>query len=178
MKEYDFALVAISKIEINNEAICEIANELMDHGIEDCTLSSRGNALILEFDREAKSYKDAVMSAIKDVESLNYLVVKSVDAGQYVGLSDAAELSALTRSALSKFSKGERGNGKFPTPYLRVTGKTPLYDWSEIANWLASKGLVDTEIVKNAHFTSMINMALKLRKGELTEVSLLISELA
>ncbi|WP_337233940.1 hypothetical protein [Proteus terrae] len=94
----------------------------MDHCIEDCTLSSRGHALILEFDREAKSYKDAVISAIKDVKSLNYLVVKSIDAGQYVGLSDAAELSALTRSALSKFSKGGRGNGKSPTLYLRVTG--------------------------------------------------------
>jgi hypothetical protein len=178
MKEYDFALIATCKNDVDAEVICQISNDLFEAGADDCTVSSRGNALIIEFDRESKSYKEAVISAIKQVQAIDSIIVKSVDAGQYVGLSDAAELSELTRSALSKFSKGERGNGNFPTPYLRVASKTPLYDWSEIASWLCSKGLIESELVENAKFTSAINTALKLRNGELEEVSTLVSELA
>lgn len=178
MKEYDFALIATSNIDIDGDVICEIMDDLIKIGADDCTVSSRGNALIIEFDREAGSYEKAVMSAIKDVQSIDLLTVKSVDAGQYVGLSDAAELSELTRSALSKFSKGDRGDGTFPTPYLRVAGKTPLYDWSEIANWLESKGLIEPELAENAKFTFTINTALKLQNGELEQVSMLVSELA
>ncbi|EIA1625486.1 hypothetical protein V8046_004781 [Vibrio parahaemolyticus] len=138
---------------------------------KDCTVSSKGNVLVVDFDREANSYEEAVVSAIKPVNSVDGLTVKSVDAGQYVGLSDTAELSQLTRSALSKFSKGERGDGIFPTPYLRVQGKVPLYDWSEIAQWLESRGLVEKGIADNAKITAQLNMELKLEKGELEHVS-------
>ncbi len=177
MKEYDFALIATSEKNVDAELIIQIANHLFDVGADDCTVSSSGNALVIEFDRESESYKDAVISAIKQVQSINGFTVKSVDAGQYVGLSDAAELSDLTRSALSKYSKGERGDGLFPTPYLRVNSKAPLYDWSEIATWLHAKNLLSSELVENAKFTSTINTALKLKNGELDEVSSLVNEL-
>lgn len=178
MKEYDFALIASCIKAVDGDAICKIADDLFAAGAEDCTVSSRGNTLIIEFDRESDSYEVAVVSAVKEVQSVGYLTVKSVDAGQYVGLSDAAELSTLTRSALSKFSRGVRGDGTFPTPYLRVAGKAPLYDWSEIASWLESKGLIEKELAENAKFTSTMNTALKLQNGELEQVSTLISELA
>ncbi|OKP02640.1 hypothetical protein [Xenorhabdus eapokensis] len=91
--------------KIDPELLCQVANFLYDVGADGCTVLSRNNAFIIEFDREADSYKKAILSAIKQVQSIG-LVVKSIDAGQYVGLSDAAEFAHLTRSAMSKFNKG------------------------------------------------------------------------
>ncbi|MBD6945043.1 hypothetical protein [Vibrio parahaemolyticus] len=73
--EYDFAIVAASSVNIDHKSICELADRLFDVGAEDCTLSSRGNALIIEFDREAESYEQAVMSAIKQVNLIESLTV-------------------------------------------------------------------------------------------------------
>lgn len=177
MKTYDFSVVARSPRKLNSDELCDMANELFGAGAEDCTISAKGNSVIISFGRESESYKEAVMSAIKQIKKNTDLLIKSVDAGQFVGLSDAAELSNLTRSALSKFSTGERGDGLFPTPYLRVSGKAPLYDWDEIAEWLETKGLVDTEVVENARFTRWINTALRLRYEDIVAVSHLMSEL-
>lgn len=175
--EYDFALVVASEIEIDGDAIVAISDSLFEAGAEDCTVYSKGNVLIVEFDRESDSYENAVISAIREVNSVKGLTVKSVDAGQYVGLSDAAELSNMSRSALSKFSKGERGKGNFPTPYLRVNGKAPLYDWAEIAQWLEENGILDKGVADNARVTSKINMALKLKNGELEDISRIAASL-
>ncbi|MDX7990869.1 DNA-binding protein [Xenorhabdus littoralis] len=166
MKEYDFALIAISpEKKIDSDLLCQIANTLYEAGADDCTVLSRDNAFILEFDREADSYKKAVLSAIKQVQSVG-LIVKSIDAGQYVGLSDAAEFAHLTRSAMSKFSKGVRGDGFFPTPYFRLNNKAPLYEWKEIADWLSRKGMIEPELAENAEVTADINTILSLKNKE------------
>ncbi|MBT0725690.1 DNA-binding protein [Rosenbergiella sp. S61] len=179
MKEYDFSIVAHSSRDLDADLVTEIANKLYDLGADDCTVSSQNNAVIVSFDREAHSYSEAVMSAIKQLKQFNFLTVKSVDAGEFVGLSDAAELSELSRSALSKFSKGERGGGGFPTPYLRLSGKAPLYDWAEIAEWLEDKGLIEPELVENATFTRLINTALRLKSNDdMNKVSSLVHEIS
>ncbi|MDF9399088.1 hypothetical protein [Vibrio sp. 1180_3] len=171
MKEYDFALVASYDKNINDDVFLELTNSIYESGADDSTVMNKGNTVLIEFNREAVSYEQAVISAIKDVNKVVGLTVKSVDAGQYVGLSDAAELSNLTRSALSKFAKGNRGDGTFPSPYLRLISKTPLYDWYEVANWLEQRNLIEQGIADNARVTSNINVALKLKHGELKEVS-------
>lgn len=165
----------IQRDAVTEGTICTIADNLFEAGAEDATVSSKGNVLVVDFDREADSYEEAVVSAIKEVNSVDGLTVKSVDAGQFVGLSDAAEMSNLTRSALSKFSKGDRGDGTFPTPFLRVSGKNPLFDWGEIANWLETRGLVEDGTAHNARVTANINMALRLKNGELEEVSRIVA---
>ncbi|WP_338804544.1 DNA-binding protein [Xenorhabdus griffiniae] len=178
MKEYDFALVAIyPEKKIDPELLCQVANILYEVGADDCTVLSRDNAFIIEFDREADSYKKAILSAIKQVQSIG-LVVKSIDAGQYVGLSDAAEFAHLTRSAMSKFSKGVRGDGFFPTPYFRLNSKTPLYEWKEIADWLSRKGMIEPELAENAKITADINTVLSLKnKNKLSQLFELSNEI-
>ena len=76
--EYDFTVVATSAIDIDKKNICELADKLFDAGAEDCTLSSRGNTLTIEFDRKAESYEQAVMSAIKQIGLIDTLTVISV----------------------------------------------------------------------------------------------------
>ena len=177
MREYDFALVATYQDAVTADKACDIANELFSAGAEDCTVITKGNAIIIEFDREAESYEQALISAIKNVNAVNGLNVKSVDEGQFVSLSDAAELSHLTRSALSKFSKGTRGDGKFPSPCLKANSKAPLYEWKEVSSWLAGRDLIDTSIAVNAAITAKMNMALILKNGEFEGVSGLAAKL-
>jgi len=177
MKNYTFTLIATSEKKLDADEVCNVADCLYDAGAEDCTVSASGSALVIDVDRESLSYRDAVLSAIKQVRSISGLTVKSLDAGQYVGLSDAAEFCHLSRSALSKFSKGERGGGNFPSPCLRVNSKTPLYDWSEIASWLYEKGLLSREHVDNAQFTASINTALQFANNKLKETAALSYEL-
>lgn len=171
MTEYDFALVACYVKDIDEDNFLQLADAIYEVGCDDSTVMHKGNTLIIEFNREADSYEEAVISAIKSLNQIEGLTVKSVDAGQYVGLADAAELSDMTRSALSKFAKGDRGDGTFPTPYLRAATIKPLYDWSEIASWLEVRGYIDKGISNNARVTANINMALKLKHGELEEVT-------
>ncbi|QFT39854.1 MULTISPECIES: AlpA family transcriptional regulator [Vibrio] len=177
MKYYEFTLVA-KGIEEYQDPIVEIGDDLIDAGVDDCIVVMRNNAVLLDFDRESISYMEATLSAIKQIEKITKLVVISIDAGQYIGLSDAAELSDMTRSALSKYSTGRRGDGTFPCPYLRVSGKTPLYDWAEVSEWLSSKRIIENELAQNARITSKINTSLKIRnRNELEEIKSITNQL-
>ncbi len=71
MREYEFALVASSDVQASRELIFKYADMLFEAGAEDCTVSSKGNVLVVDFDREANSYEEAVVSAIKPVNSVD-----------------------------------------------------------------------------------------------------------
>ncbi len=177
MKYYEFTLIA-KGTEKYQDPIVEVGDDLIDAGVDDCIVVMRSNAIILDFDRESNNYMEAALSAIKQIEKITKLVVISIDAGQYIGLSDAAELSDITRSALSKYSTGQRGDGTFPCPYLRVSGKTPLYDWAEVSEWLSSKNIIEKELAHNAKITSKINTSLKIRNSnELEEINSITNQL-
>lgn len=162
-KEYDFALIAKFSQPITNDSVYEIADSLFEAGCEDCTVMTRNQSLVIEFCREADNFQDAVISAINEINSVECLTVLSLDAGDVVSLSDAAELSGLSRSTLSKYSKGDRGDNTFPLPIYKVQSKTPLYRWSEIAQWLNSQGNLSFELTEKSIATSAINLAINLR---------------
>ncbi len=77
--------------------------------------------MYVEFDREAKSLDEAIESAILDIETAGIgAVVESVDSA-LVGLSDIAQLSGLTRQAITLLKDGLRGKGDFPCPVQRIS---------------------------------------------------------
>ncbi|EPB6719836.1 helix-turn-helix transcriptional regulator [Vibrio fluvialis] len=166
MKTYHFLLVTSKSGVTSDNELFDLSDDLYEAGCDDATIATYNGTIYLSFYRESESYGEAVLSAIQDVEKVNQIQVVSVDAGDWVGLSDAAELSGITKSALSRYSKGERGTGGFPSPVQRIDSKTPLWSWSDIADWLEKKGKVDQEIVDNAKLTSTINISLQLRNAE------------
>lgn len=169
MKDYNFQII-VTGTQINtNDEMEHITDILVGAGCDDSVIGSYNKTLYLDFDRAADSYEQAIMSAIKDIESIAHLKVVSVDAGDYVGLSDAAELADTTRSALSNYNKGIRGNGQFPTPILRITNKNPVWRWSDIASWLNDNGKIEQELVNNARTVEAINIALQLRNKALLD---------
>lgn len=156
-----------------------LEDKLYNAGCDDALVCFYGSTVYLQFDREAASFQQAVLSAIQQVESLKGCQVTSVDAGGYVGISDIAERTGLTKQSISLLKEGKRGNGNFPSPLYRLTGKQPLWEWSEVAKWLASYEKIPKHLAEHAELVSNLNLALQLRDenvrtkvGELMEVLL------
>lgn len=161
MTVYNFTLT-ISGINLDTEGH---EDALFEAGCDDALLSYYGKAVYLEFEREASSLHEAIASAIADIESAGIGArVESVDS-TLVGLSDIAELSALSRQAITMLKDGTRGKGDFPNPVQRITGQSPLWDWAEVAQWLESCGRIAKEsgLVANARELNLWNLALRVR---------------
>ena len=110
--------------------------------------------------RKASDLAEAVMSAVRDVESAGLRPVR-VAAGDWVTLSDVAARIGRSREIVRLWSVGKQGPGGFPPP-LNPGCETSFYSWAEIAQWLRRKmryELPDEEPVLVA-----MNLALQLRR--------------
>ncbi|QUM86143.1 hypothetical protein [Moritella sp. 28] len=86
MKDYNFQIM-VTGIQINTNDDMELITDLLaSAGCDDSVIGSYNKTLYLDFDREADCYEQAIMSAIKDIESVPNLKAVSVDAGDYVDL--------------------------------------------------------------------------------------------
>lgn len=136
---------------------------------DDALVCFYGTAVYLDFDRESDSLEHAIVSAIEDIESAPMLNarVESVDA-TLVGLSDIAELTGLSRQAISLLKEGARGAGKFPGPVQRVKGNSPLWRWQTVVEWLIDEGRLSTAspLVAHARTLDSLNLALQLRASK------------
>lgn len=163
MKKYSFDIVVGGKKITTDDDLFDVSDALYEAGCSDAHPAAYNGTLYVNFTRKGESYEQAVMSAISDIESVEGLVCLSVDIGDLVSLSDAAELAGTTKATLSRYSKGSRGKGDFPTPILRVDSSRPLWAWSDVAEWLAKNNAVDNELVEQAQVTGSINTALSIR---------------
>lgn len=174
MELYNFTLT-LSGVQMETEGL---ADALYINGCDDALICYYGSSVYVEFDREAESLDQAIKSAIDNIETAGIgAVVESVDSA-LVGLSDIAQLSGLTRQAITLLKDGLRGKGDFPCPVQRISGQSPLWDWSEVAKWLNDCGRLDSkdakareELVRNAHTLNKWNLALRIRSfGDIQEV--------
>lgn len=162
-----------------------LADALYTNGCDDALICYYGSSVYVEFDREAESLDQAIKSAIDDIETAGTgAVVESVDSA-LVGLSDIAQLSGLTRQAITLLKDGLRGKGDFPCPVQRISGQSPLWDWADVARWLNDCGRPDSkdakareQLVRNARTLSKWNLALRMRSfGDIQEVESLAHSL-
>lgn len=133
---------------------------------DDALICFYGTAVYLDFDRESDTLERAILSAIQNIESAPMLNarVESVDA-TLVGLSDIAELTGVSRQAISLLKEGARGAGKFPGPIQRVKGNSPLWRWQTVVEWLVGEGRISAQspLVAHARTLDSLNLALQLR---------------
>ena len=174
MNTYEFSLV-LSGV---NENTPDLEDTLFEAGCDDGLVCIYNNTVYIDFMREANSYKEAVLSAIKNIESssLNAKVI-SVDAGDLVGITDIAELSDISKKTISAYKDGKRGPGNFPNPLQRLKDTSPLWRWSDVASWLADNGKVNIELAQNALITDAFNQALSQRTAQ-PVVKELVNELS
>ncbi len=154
MKKFKFAIIA-SGVDSEGEDFEDLFYEA---GCADATLSVQKGVIIVEFNRRAGSFAEAVISACENVAATGARI-KRVEPDHLVSLSDMAERCPVTKQAISLYSDGKRGAG-FPNPAACVTSKHPVWDWSEVAEWLYQRqklpfeGVIQARIVReaNVHF--------------------------
>ena len=135
---------------------------------DDATISTRGSTVILEFDREAETFGEAVRSAIEDVEA-TALTVERLEADELVTLSDIAERIGRTVESVRQHVQGLRGHGDFPAPAARAGQRVQLWHWSDVADWAQSHvelatALADAAAETDPHLARAYGAAVALRR--------------
>jgi hypothetical protein len=130
-------------------------DRFFEAGCDDATISVQKGLIVLEFEREAKSFSHALISAAEDVRKAGARVER-FEPDHLVNLSDIAARSGMSRAAISLYCKGARGEG-FPAPIARVTSESPLWDWVDVARWMREKGKLPAEAVLEARLMREAN---------------------
>lgn len=158
---YQFTLV----LDGVDDTTPNLEDVLFEAGCSDALINYKNGTVYLDFDRASDDLEQAVISAIKDIESTNIgAKIISVAPEHLVSLADIAERISMTRQAISLFMLGERGKGGFPKPVLKINNKSPLWKWSAVAEWFYNQGKIqDHKVIDFANILEDINIALELR---------------
>lgn len=160
-KTYNFTLILSGIIEPTQET----EDALFEANCDDAVLFFRDRTAYLEFDREASSFEDAVISAIKDVEKAEiHAQPIRVEPSDLVTAAEIARRLDRSRESIRQLIAGERGLGDFPQPIAGVTTNTLIWSWAEVTNWFFNNKKLDNyEVVEAALFIRHCNEALDLR---------------
>ncbi len=156
MREWEFTLVLHG--DLGSEVVIDKLYEL---GGSDATFGVSNGVPYADFVREAPSFPDAVVTAIRQVEAVPGLIVLRVEPDELVTISEIAERLGETRESIRLKAMGKRGRGDFPAPVLPFRTRSRLWRWSEVAVWA---GLWGEEEKRRAAFIEVMNAALKLRR--------------
>lgn len=141
-----------------------LEDALYEANCDDALIFTKNNSVYLEFDREAVSLEAAVISAINDAENTPLpIVIRRVDVNSIVSMSDIAQKTGISRQLISMYVSGKRGDGHFPAPIAKITSSNPLWNWTDVARWLASHQKIDPHAVEDAVFIDLINDVLVAR---------------
>ncbi len=138
----------------------ERINALFDAGCDDATFSHGSTNSYGDFDRDADSLLEAVLSAVEAVESVDGLTVRRIDEEDLVTVTDIAERLGRSRQSVNQLIAGDRGDGTFPQPLGRTRGHGRVWAWSEVAEWAKVGYDAETNAVVHA-----VNGALALRRA-------------
>ena len=75
MPSYDFAVI-IAASKMSHEEILDAADTLGEAGCTDASLGGHAEGMELQFTRSARSLQTAISSAITDVESAGFRVIR------------------------------------------------------------------------------------------------------
>lgn len=152
MKKFEFAIIA-SGLDPEDE---DFEDRFYEAGCSDATLSFQKGVTIVEFTRKAVSFSHAIVSACQNVMEAG-ATIERVEPDHLVSISDMSERCNLTKQAISLYSDAKR-DGHFPNPVARVTSRYPLWDWSEVAEWLYERGKIPHEEVIQARIVKEANV--------------------
>jgi hypothetical protein len=163
MKKYEFSIIA-SGLDPEAE---DFEQRFYNAGCDDATISFQKGHIIVDFAREANSIDEAIVSAVKGVETAGAQVDR-VEPDPLVSLADIAHRTGMTRAAMTQYSKGQRGKG-FPPPVVRVTSDSPLWDWATVARWLFQNEKISRDTAIQAEAVRAANAAIESHEPKLQE---------
>ena len=155
MKEFEFTLkFNLSDSSVEPDAFIE---RLEKEGCDDALIGvGQKRRIALQFNREAKTALDAVVSAIKDVERA-IPDAKLIEATpDLVGLSDIAEILGFSRQNMRKLMLSNMTS--FPSPIHE--GKVSLWHLSSILAWFINEKshAIDDQLIDIAKANMQLNI--------------------
>jgi hypothetical protein len=143
-----------------------LEDAVYEAGCGDAALGHRGQVVYLEFDRKAPTFKDAVLSGIRDVQRIPDVRAARVEPDEFVSASDVARRTGRSREGIRLLAEGSRGPGGFPAPVVGSgSGSRRLWRWSEVAAWMSQQGLEPGGPEEKARFIGAVNGALDLARN-------------
>ncbi len=140
-----------------------LEDQLFEVQCDDALINFREGAVYLDFTREARSIEDAIISAIRAVESIALPVeVIHIMPDDWVTEADIAERLQQTRQAVSQWVKKERRKRlPFPGPIGGLTNKSPFWRWVDVVHWLNNNQMIDDKkMIESAEFIENANAIL------------------
>jgi hypothetical protein len=136
MHSYTFTLILAGIQEVTDE----VEDALFEAGCDDALLGSRDGVVFLDFEREASSAREAVLSAIADVAKSGIGArVARVEPDEFVTMAEIARRANRSRENIRQLVAGLRGPGDFPPPVANLKQKSPIWRWADVEAWLRQK---------------------------------------
>jgi len=141
----------------------EIIDALFEAGCDDALVGQVDGIQYVDFDRDADTLEEAVLSAVADLESIDGVsVVRLADAG-LVSMADIAERTSRTRESVRLLVGGERGPGGFPPPVTDPRSRYRLWRMDEVDAWFGAQLSIPVDN-RADHIRAAINAGLELRR--------------
>lgn len=137
---------------------------LFEAGCDDALFGLRSGQQFAEFDRDAPSFGDAILQALRTLEAtVPDLSVTRVEPDDLITQSRIAERTGRSREGIRLLVGGERGPGGFPEPAGSIDSKTRVWRWSEVAEWFEVEYGERVTLAGAPLFTRTLNGVLELR---------------
>lgn len=160
MPDYDFTIIASGL----NPAAEDFESRFYEAGCDDATIAFQNGHIIVDFTRTAETAAEAISSAVHNVRQAGAHVDR-IEPDPMVSLSDIASRIGKTRQAISLYASGKRREG-FPPPAMKVTSDSPLWRWTEIAQWLHAQNEISQDAVIFAEAVEQANAMMALEREE------------
>ena len=164
MPIHHFTLI-VDGVDLQHESVVD---SLFEAGCDDALVGSTDGVQFIDFDREAASLDDAVLSAVADVERVpGAQVVRMAGAG-LVSIADIATRTGRTREGARLLVAGTRGPGGFPPPVTDPRARYRLWRWGDVERWFRREVGEEIAGTQDEHLLSAINACLELRQQRLS----------
>ena len=151
MDTYTFMLI------LDHAPSDEQLDALFEAGCDDGSFGLSNGVPFADFDREASTLGEAVLSAIADVESVPGMRVVRVEPDDLVTATEIADRLGRTRESIRLLAGGQRGDGSFPSPVSHARDRNRLWRWTDVLAWAGQEPA-------DAHLVAATNAALQLRE--------------
>ncbi|CAN5143729.1 DNA-binding protein [soil metagenome] len=141
----------------------ERIDDLFEAGCDDATFGEIDGVAYADFDREADSFIEAVVSAIRAISSVPGLRVRRLEPDDLVTAADIAQRLGRTRESVRLLVSGERGDGGFPAPVSHTQRRNRIWRWSDVVAWANPD---DAHAIAMARLVAAINAKLDLKALE------------
>lgn len=152
-------------------------DELFSIGCDDAAFGTEGGVPTAEFDRETPDLANAIVSAVRALESVNLSPLRVVDQ-DLLTLADMANRIGQSRESIRRYAQGSRGPGGFPPPVNPAREGTTFYRWSEAALWFEKHLGIDTSDSDSTLVAANLILQARRLRDRVTNMPVLVELLA